>query len=129
MKGKEKKPSFDWLKFVKTAEAKKRIRSWFKEQEPAAGPELAEGKQKAETQKKKNIIIADPRGEPIIQGQRGLLYKFARCCNPTVNHKIRGYMTLNRGVSIHVANCPNVKNTNQNRVLTASWKKSIAQTR
>ena len=34
MKGKIPRPSFDWLKFVKTAEAKKRIRSWYKEREP-----------------------------------------------------------------------------------------------
>ena len=121
MKGKEKKPSFDWLKFIKTAEAKKRIKSWFKEQEPES--EIVETK-KAETQKKKNIIIADPRGEPIIQGQRGLLYKFARCCNPTINHKIKGYMTINRGVSIHTANCSNIKGASSARILTASWNKS-----
>ena len=124
MKGKEKKPSFDWLKFTKTAEAKKRIKSWFSAQGGSAsgGKEIIETK-KAETQKKKNIIIADPRGEPIIQGQRGLLYKFARCCNPTINHKIKGYVTINRGVSIHTASCPNIKNTNSQRILAAQWKK------
>lgn len=121
MKGKEKKPSFDWLKFIKTAEAKKRIKSWFKEREPES--EVVETK-KAATQNKKNIIIADPRGEPIIQGQRGLLYKFARCCNPTINHKIKGYVTLNRGVSIHTANCSNIKGASSARILTASWSKT-----
>lgn len=120
MKGKDQRPSFDWLKFVKTAEAKKRIKSWFKEREPEA--EIVEVK-KSEAPKKKNIIITDSRGEPIIQGQKGLLYKFARCCNPTINHKIKGYVTLNRGVSIHTASCPNIKNTNSQRILTASWKK------
>ncbi len=118
MKGKDQKPSFDWLKFVKTAEAKKRIRSWFKEREPES--EIVETK-KAEAPKKKNIIIADPRGEPIIQGQKGLLYKFARCCNPTTSHRIKGYMTLNRGVSIHTADCSNIKSAKGARVLTASW--------
>lgn len=120
MKGKEKKPSFDWLKFVKTAEAKKRIKSWFKER--SSESETVEIK-KIQAPKKKNIIIADTKGEPIIQGQQGLLYKFARCCNPTINHKIKGYMTINRGVSIHTANCSNIKNAPSLRILTASWKK------
>ena len=120
MKGKESKPSFDWLKFVKTAEAKKRIRSWFKEREPET--KIVETK-KTESPRKKNIILADPRGEPIIQGQKGLLYKFARCCNPTVNHKIKGYMTQNRGVSIHTADCSNIKGASSTRILTAFWNK------
>lgn len=118
LKGKEPRPSFDWLKFVKTAEAKRKISAWFKEREPK---KIETGEEKTRLTKKKKIIWVDPRGEPIIQGQRGLLYKFAKCCNPTINHKIKGYMTLNRGVSIHTADCQNIKSASGARLLSASW--------
>lgn len=119
IKGKDKKPSFDWLKFVKTAEARKKIKSFFKEnEEKNTGPEETKIKQV------KKIEITVPKtGEPIIQGEKGLLYKLARCCNPTTNHKIKGYMTVNRGVSIHTATCSNIKTKNGHgvRLLNASW--------
>lgn len=138
IKGKNKKPSFDWLKIVKTTEARKKIKSYFKEieqkektpdriswsyqeQEPgdhSKQPEISKIKQV-----KKVEIIAPKAGEPIIQGQKGLLYKLAKCCSPTTKHKIKGYITLNRGVSIHVATCSNIKTKNgaSARLLNASW--------
>lgn len=132
IKGKDKKPSFDWLKIVKTAEARKKIKSYFKEieqKEKTVEPEIPKIKQV-----KRVDIVVPKAGEPIIQGQKGLLYKLAKCCNPTAEHKIRGYMTVNRGVSIHVATCPNItktpakgwsayggKNGHGARLLNASW--------
>jgi len=131
IKGKDKKPSFDWLKIVKTAEARKKIKSYFKEieqKEEVPKPEILKTKQE------KRVEVAVPKaGEPIIQGQKGLLYKLAKCCNPTTNHKIKGYMTVNRGVSIHIADCANLKtpargwsasgrkNGHGARLLNASW--------
>ncbi len=129
IKGKHKKPSFDWLKIVKTAEAKKKIKSFFKENEEKV-QELEVPKAKLV---KKIEIKTTRTGEPIIQGQKGLLYKLAKCCNPTPDNKIKGYMTVNRGVSIHVATCANLKtsargwsasggkNGNSIRLLNASW--------
>jgi len=121
IKGKNKKPSFDWLKIVKTAEARKKIKSYFKEleqKEKTIEPE----KPKIKQVKKVEIVVLKT-GEPIIQGQKGLLYKLAKCCNPTTEHKIRGYLTVNRGVSIHVATCSNIKIKNGHgaRLLNASW--------
>ena len=129
IKGKHKKPSFDWLKIVKTAEAKKKIKSFFKENEEKV-QELEVPKAKLV---KKIEIKTTRTGEPIIQGQKGLLYKLAKCCNPTPDNRIKGYMTVNRGVSIHVATCANLKtsargwsasggkNGNSIRLLNASW--------
>ncbi len=120
IKGKDKKPSFDWLKIVKTAEAKKKIRSFFKELERDEFLKPEEPKVKQE--KKVEVMVAKI-GEPIIQGQKGLLYKLAKCCNPTTEHKIKGYMTVNRGVSIHTATCSNIRTKNGNgvRLLNATW--------
>lgn len=134
-KGKDKKPSFDWLKFVKTAEARKKIKSYFSAEGGSAfgGKETAEPEIPKIKQEKKIGIVVAKLGEPIIQGQKGLLYKLAKCCNPTTEHKIKGYMTVNRGVSIHVATCSNIKTLARNwsasggknghdaRLLDASW--------
>ena len=125
IKGKDKKPSFDWLKFVKTAEARKKIKSYFSAEGGSAsgGKEAPEPELPKPKQIKKTGIIVTKLGEPIIQGQKGLLYKLAKCCNPTTEHKIKGYMTVNRGVSIHVATCSNIKikNGTSARLLNASW--------
>ena len=134
IKGKDKKPSFDWLKIVKTAEAKKKIKSFFKELEEKETPEPEKPKTKlTKKTKDQNREPSSVIGVPIIQGQKGLLYKLAKCCNPTTDHKIKGYMTVNRGVSIHVADCPNLKtpargwsasggkNGASARLLNASW--------
>lgn len=121
IKGKDKKPSFDWLKIVKTAEAKKKIKSFFKELEEKDDEiKIEEPKIK---QVKRVEIVVPKAGEPIIQGHKNLLYKLAKCCNPTTEHKIKGYMTVNRGVSIHTATCSNIKSKNGHgvRLLNASW--------
>src|SRR3989338_83423 len=90
IKGKTMKPSFYWLKVVKTNEAKKKIRSWFTSEEskklelekflPEADQPLA-GKRKIKSAKGgpasggKIAVVVTPRGVPIIQGQAGLMYK------------------------------------------------------
>lgn len=124
IKGKVIKPSFDWLKIVKTNEAKKKIKAWFAEEEKkrreAEGIE-DEKKEVKKQQKKKAVIAVAKNGTPIIQGQTGLLYKIAKCCNPKTGDKIKGYMTLNRGVSIHTDSCKSIKTTDRKRLLSASW--------
>lgn len=125
IKGKDKKPSFDWLKIVKTAEAKKKIKSYFKEIEQKESSSAKASKdEEGKIKQVKKIELAVPQaGEPIIQGEKGLMYKLAKCCNPTIEHKIKGYLTINRGVSIHVATCSNIKTKNGHgaRLLNASW--------
>lgn len=125
VKGKIPKPSFDWLKIVKTTEAKKKIKSWFTEEENKLKTEEPKEKaveKKKPAQKKVVIDIAKP-GVPVIQDQTGLLYKISKCCNPKVGDKIKGYMTINQGVSIHSVECSNIKkmSPSDKRLLEASW--------
>ncbi len=123
-KGKIMKPSFDWLKVVKTTEARKKIKSWFTEEEKRLKESqgiLEEEKETKKTVKNKVIVKPVKIGVPVIQGQTGLMYKLAKCCNPQVGDKIKGYMTLNRGVSIHSDACKNIRITDPNRLLSASW--------
>lgn len=128
IKGKEKKPSFDWLKIVKTTIAKKAIHSWFREvgdirvEKILVSEDRITNSENQKTKRKAKIATAKT-DEPMIAGQRGLLYKMAKCCNPTPGQKIRGYMTLNQGISIHTATCSNLRkvNGNEKRIVAANW--------
>src|SRR3989338_9545241 len=80
-------------------------------------------KKTKKNQKKKAIAIVTPGGVPIIQDQKGLLYKIAKCCNPKVGERIKGYMTVNQGVSIHSVDCSNIKKVSgkDKRILSVDW--------
>jgi len=49
-------------------------------------------------------------GPIVVKGQDDLLTYLAKCCNPLPGEEIVGYVTRGRGVSVHSADCPNVKN-------------------
>jgi len=124
MKGKDKKPSFDWLKVVKTAFAKKAIASRLRELGDARVTKAVEEKSaKIKIKRVRDAVkvISAKNSEPLIAGQRGLLYKIAKCCNPESGHKIKGYMTLTKGVSIHSHKCANIKNAPEARLIDVSW--------
>ncbi|OGN03018.1 MAG: hypothetical protein A2655_02495 [Candidatus Yanofskybacteria bacterium RIFCSPHIGHO2_01_FULL_43_42] len=124
IKGKEKRPSFDWLKIVRTTMAKKSITSWFRESGDIRVVKVAEEKtesKKPKTIKRKAGAIVTKIKEPLIAGQRGLMYKIAKCCNPEPGQKIAGYMTLTKGVSIHTHQCSNIKNAPEARLVSVVW--------
>ena len=60
-------------------------------------------------------------GGVLINGQAGMLVRFAGCCSPVPGDDIVGYTSRGRGVVVHRCDCPNVKNVEQNRLLPASW--------
>ena len=124
MKGKEKKPSFDWLKIIKTTMARKAINSWLREVGDIRVEQTIEEKttnKKATGNKRKIKLIATKGDEPLIAGHKGLLYKIAKCCNPEPGNKIAGYMTLTKGVSIHTHQCSNIKNAPEARLVSVVW--------
>ena len=59
----------------------------------------------------------------IVKGMSGLLTRFAGCCNPVPGDEIVGFVSRGRGVVIHRADCPNIKNleTEEGRILPAEW--------
>ncbi len=65
-------------------------------------------------------------GGVIVDGEDGCVVKFAKCCNPLPGENIIGFITKGYGISIHKADCPNVKNAysheeNAARFVKAEW--------
>ena len=60
-------------------------------------------------------------GGVLINGQAGMLVKFAGCCSPVPGDAIVGYTSRGRGVVVHRQDCSNIKGVEQNRLLPASW--------
>ena len=62
-------------------------------------------------------------GGVIVKGMSGLLTRFAGCCNPVPGDENVGFVSGGRGVGIHRADCPNIKNleAEEGRILPAEW--------
>ncbi len=67
----------------------------------------------------------------IVKGMSGLLTRFAGCCNPVPGDEIVGFVSRGRGVVVHRADCPNVKDLAQEegRILPAEWSDAAASGR
>ncbi len=76
------------------------------------------------------LPLQRPRGEPEdsddvrIEGVGNLLHQMARCCQPVPGDLIGGYITRNRGISIHRQDCPqfiNLGNRQPERIIDVRW--------
>lgn len=56
-----------------------------------------------------------------VEGFDDFLINIARCCNPLPGDEIVGYITRGRGVMVHKSTCPNIKNVERERLLSANW--------
>ncbi len=56
-----------------------------------------------------------------VDGYNDIDFSFAKCCNPIKGENIVGYITLNRGISVHRENCRNVKKFLDSKFLDVSW--------
>ncbi|HXT20200.1 MAG TPA: bifunctional (p)ppGpp synthetase/guanosine-3',5'-bis(diphosphate) 3'-pyrophosphohydrolase, partial [Thermoanaerobaculia bacterium] len=65
-------------------------------------------------------------GPILVKGQNDLLAVMAKCCSPLPGEEIVGYVTRGRGVSVHSADCPNVRNLHYNpeREIEVEWARS-----
>ena len=60
-------------------------------------------------------------GSVKVKGMAGLLVRFAGCCNPVPGDEIVGFISRGHGVTVHRKDCPNLKHTEDDRIIEVSW--------
>ncbi len=84
--------------------------------------EKIEARRQLSRSRKTKTSSTPPRpGGILIEGHRDMLYKLGKCCAPDAASEIRGYITQNRGITIHRSTCPNIKNATKSRTITTQW--------
>ncbi|MFQ5849113.1 MAG: RelA/SpoT family protein [Candidatus Binatia bacterium] len=56
-----------------------------------------------------------------VKGVGDVLVRFARCCHPLPGEETIGFITRGRGVTVHVASCPTVLESDPHRKVEVSW--------
>ena len=179
-------PSKEWLSFVKTSQAKNKIKSYFSKQDKEYYISLGKDLLEKEIRKRKlsindvlsnehikklttdlklenlediylsigslrytptfiiNSIFEDKKDvsdilikkidknsnkhniehscDIIVSGASNIKVSLAKCCNPIKGDDIIGYITKGQGISVHLKDCPNIKNET-NRLIEVSWDK------
>ena len=177
-------PSKEWLSFVKTSQAKNKIKSYFSKQDKEYYISLGKDLLEKEIRKRKlslsdvlssehikkltedlkleniediylsigslrytptfiiNSIYEDKKdvsdilikkiensynknnlehvSDIIVSGASNIKVSLAKCCNPIKGDDIIGYITRGQGISVHLKDCPNVKNETD-RLIDVSW--------
>ena len=57
----------------------------------------------------------------LVDGERGCLIKFAKCCNPLPGDEVVGFVTRGLGTSIHKSDCPNAERGRRNPEMAGRW--------
>jgi guanosine-3',5'-bis(diphosphate) 3'-pyrophosphohydrolase len=56
-----------------------------------------------------------------VRGEGGMLTRLARCCQPVPGDAIVGYVTRGQGVTIHRADCKNLRLAEPERLIEVDW--------
>ena len=79
----------------------------------------------AEVEEKRTLVKApntDSSKAVHVQGNSDLSVKFAHCCMPVPGDRIIGYITRGRGITVHRADCVNMKNVDDlDRLISVDW--------
>lgn len=129
---KNKTPSKDWLRFVKTSMAKSHIKkltenkSRFQVLIPGfikrKISEISEARRKKQEEKIK-ITKEKPR-QISLGGQKGMLIHLAKCCNPQPGDKVKAYISRHHAAVLHRVSCENFQKISEKfpeKIINASW--------
>lgn len=81
-------------------------------------------KEKSKEVTERVIEIKRDKDGVLIDGDSGLLIRFAGCCSPVMGDDIIGYISRGRGVTIHRKECPNLRYLESERLISAKWEQN-----
>jgi len=129
---KNRRPSKDWLRFVKTSFAKSHIKKITEEKScfnlPIPGfikrkiAEISEARKKKLEQKQ--LLVTERPRHIFLAGQKGMLIHLAKCCNPKPGEKVKAYISRHRAAVLHRTSCENFKRISEKfpeKIIDASW--------
>ena len=61
------------------------------------------------------------KGNVLVDNNRGMMTRFAKCCLPIMGDEIVGFVSIGKGVTIHRKDCINVKTLDKDRFIPVSW--------
>ena len=90
--------------------------------------EVVEGEQeKLEFEKFANIARKDVGGILVDGKESGIMYSYAKCCNPIPGDPVIGYITIGEGIKIHRKTCVNLFNLSKDdssKLVRVGWPSS-----
>lgn len=125
--GKKDNPSRDWIRFVKTAGARVKIKNWFKKQRGVEKVEAAKAVVAQEEPQIKPLLVPRPRVRTksvvTVSGLENVLVRFSKCCRPIPGEEIIGFISKGRGIAIHRKDCKNIveQELPQDRLVKVNW--------
>ncbi|WP_083963786.1 RelA/SpoT family protein [Spirochaeta cellobiosiphila] len=132
-------PHISWLRSVKSARARSKVRSWLNKHDDVIIDQNIVAKRKSFQEKpegephdkKKNLPEGYEEGRILdqskvgikIDGESNLMIKLANCCNPTMGDDIVGYVSRGRGIIVHKTACKNLASINEieDRQIEVEW--------
>ncbi|MDR2758647.1 MAG: RelA/SpoT family protein [Spirochaetaceae bacterium] len=123
------RPHVNWLRTVRTAKARSKIRSWLQQNDDSIiieknivakkKPSLPEAPPPVEKEPellgsrfiRPQILETDTTLLHVrVEDEKNMMIHFAKCCHPAMGDPIIGYVSRGRGIIIHRKNCSNLAN-------------------
>jgi GTP pyrophosphokinase len=132
-------PHSNWERIVKTAKARSKIRAWLALNDASIQSEKSAAAKKKQGEPVRRVKetreAASPSGAPpapptpmrvLVQHEKNMLFRFAKCCKPLPPDEITGYVSRGRGIIIHRKDCAAIQHIDEfeQRRIDAEWEVS-----